>query len=175
MGIVRLASRSVIGAIDRASAVGKIVAELPKVGARAVDVSVLGKPDVLDSTAAPVRGKGALAAIGKSAQWLGETRTFENPNVGQLAGAGTLAEVLASSPSTSLVGALVMQGIPQQDALTLAACLAEGKILLLVGVADRTVGERVRSLLDRNGVTALAYYSGRPYGTAFHGTGPGLR
>jgi hypothetical protein len=86
-----------------------------------------------------------------------------------------LANVLASSPSTSPVGALVMQGIPQQDALTFAGHLGAGKILLLVGVADRTVGERVRSLLDRNGVKALAYYSGRPYGTAFHGTGPGLR
>jgi hypothetical protein len=175
MGIVRLASRAVVGAIDRASDVGKIVAELPKVGARAVDVSVLGKPEALDSTAAPVRGKGALGAIGKSAEWLVEPRIFENPNVGKLVGAGSLAEVLANSPSTSVVGALVMQGMPQPDALTFAAGLGEGKLLLLIGVADRTVGERVRSLLDRNGATAVAYYSGRPYGTAFHGTGPGLR
>jgi hypothetical protein len=68
-----------------------------------------------------------------------------------------------------------MQGIPQHDARTYADLLGAGQILLLVGVADRTQGERVRGLFDRNGVQAIAYYAGRPYGTAYHGTGPGLR
>jgi hypothetical protein len=68
-----------------------------------------------------------------------------------------------------------MQGIPQRDALIYADLLQEGKILLLVGVADRTMGERVRSLLNQLGGHYVTYYAGRPYGTAFHGSGPGLR
>ena len=68
-----------------------------------------------------------------------------------------------------------MQGIPQREALVLAEQLKAGKILVLVGVADRTMGERIHALLGRHGAQTIAYFSGRPYGTAFHGTGPGLR
>jgi hypothetical protein len=32
----------------------------------------------------------------------------------------------------------------------------------------------VRVVLDRHGGPSIAYYAGRPYGTAFHGAGPGL-
>ncbi len=175
MSMMRLASRSVVGAADRAGDVARIVADLAKLGVRPVDVSVLAKPEALDASAAPTRGKGPLGALGKNAEWLGEPQTLEKEGVGKLVGTGPLATVLATSPSTSPVGALVMQGIPQQDAVGYARLLGEGKILVFVGVADRTMGERVRVLLDRNGVQSIAYYSGRPYGTAFHGTGPGLR
>jgi hypothetical protein len=165
----------VIGAARQASEVGKVIAELPKHGVRPVDVSVLAKPETLDQTAAAQRGRGPLAAIGKAADWLVVSQTIERPEFGKLVGAGPLVDVLATSPSTSPVGALVMQGIPQHDARTYADLLGAGQILLLVGVADRTQGERVRGLFDRNGVQAIAYYAGRPYGTAYHGTGPGLR
>ena len=175
MGLIRLASRAVVGVVDRASDAGSIVAELSKAGIRAVDVSVLAKPDVLEATAAAARGRGPLAALGKSASWLTQPRSFEKPDVGKLVGTGPLAEVLAGSPSSSPTGALVMQGIPQREALVLAEQLKAGKILVLVGVADRTMGERIHALLGRHGAQTIAYFSGRPYGTAFHGTGPGLR
>jgi hypothetical protein len=165
----------VVGVVDRASDAGSIVAELSKAGIRAVDVSVLAKPDVLEATAAAARGRGPLAALGKSASWLTQPRSFEKPDVGKLVGTGPLAEVLAGSPSSSPTGALVMQGIPQREALVLAEQLKAGKILVLVGVADRTMGERIHALLGRHGAQTIAYFSGRPYGTAFHGTGPGLR
>ena len=100
---------------------------------------------------------------------------IEKPEIGRLVGAGPLAHVLVNSASISPVGALVMQGIPQQDAVTFAELLVRGNALILVGVVDRTMAERVRSVLERVGSEKVAYYSGRPYGTAFHGTGPGLR
>lgn len=175
MVLVRLASRAVIATVDKASSVSKMIAELAKAGVRAVDVSLVARPDVLESTAAPRRGRGPLGAVGKGSDWLLDPRQLEKPGPGPLVGAGPLGTVLASSPSTSVVGALVMQGIPQRDALTLAGLLEAGKILLLCGVVDRTMGERVRAILDQNGAASVAYYSGRPYGTAFHGTGPGLR
>jgi hypothetical protein len=173
--MVRLASRVVIGACDRADSVGKILTDLSKGGVRAVDVSLLGKAETFASTASATRGKGVLGAIGKSADWLGEGRQVEVSGFGAVIGAGTLSEVLAASPNTSPVGALVMQGVPQRDALTVADLLSTGKILVLVGVVDRTMGERVRAIMSRNAASSIGYYSGRPYGTAFHGTGPGLR
>jgi hypothetical protein len=173
--LVRLASRAVLGVVDQAGVAGKLVGELPRAGIRPVDVSVAAKPANLDSTAAASRGKGALGPLGKSAAWLVDARQIDRADLGPVAAAGPLGEVLASSPSTSLVGALVMQGIPQHDAVTYLDAFQAGKVLVLVGVADRTVGERVRALFERNGVQTVAYYSGRPYGTAFHGTGPGLR
>ena len=77
--------------------------------------------------------------------------------------------------SNSPIGALVMYGIPQRDARIYAEGLAAGKIVVLVGVVDRTVGERVRALLVGAGGDLVTYHAGRPYGTAFHGSGPGLR
>jgi|GEM_PF-5105658 len=175
MGLVRLASRTVLGAADRAIDVAKVIPELAKLGIRPNEVSILAKPDALESAPALPRGKGALAALGKSANWFVEVGAVERAGIGPLIGAGPLASVLTSSPSTSPVGALVMQGVPQANALTYAEQLQAGKILLVVGVADRTMGERVRVCLDRNAVQGLSYHAGRPYGTAFHGTGPGLR
>jgi hypothetical protein len=175
MVMVRLASRAVIGASDRADDLAKILTDLSKIGVNAVNVSLLGKADTFGSTAAANRGKGPLGAIGKVAGWLSDPRQVDVTGFGPMLGAGALAEVLAGSPNTSPVGALVMQGVPQRDALIVAELLTSGKILILVGVVDRTMGERVRSILTRNGASSIAYYSGRPYGTAFHGTGPGLR
>ena len=175
MGMVRLASRAIIGTFDGTGAVSKALAELAKIGVHPVDVSLVAKSSTIDATPAAKRGRGPLGAVGPGANWLVDQKAFEKPELGKLVGAGPLADVLASSPSTSPVGALVMQGIPQHDALTFSSLLAEGKVLLLIGVVDRTMGERVRAVLDRAGSGSLAYYSGRPYGTAFHGTGPGLR
>jgi hypothetical protein len=175
MVMVRLASRAVIGACDRADNVAKILMDLRKNGVRSVDVSILGKAATFDSTAAANRSRGTLGAIGKGSDWLSDPRKVDVTGFGSLLGAGGLSEVLAGSPNTSPVGALVMQGVPQRDALTVADLLADGKILILIGVADRTMGERVRGILSRNGASSIGYYSGRPYGTAFHGTGPGLR
>jgi hypothetical protein len=175
MAMVRLASRAVVGTFDGAAALSAAFAELGKIGVHPVDVSVVAKLATVDATPAAKRGRGALGAIGAGANWLVSQRTFERSDLGKLVGAGPLADVLASSPSTSPVGALVMQGIPQPDALKFSGLLSEGKVLVLVGVVDRIMGERVRGVLDRAGSGTVAYYSGRPYGTAFHGTGPGLR
>ena len=175
MGLLRLASRTVMGDTERASDLAKVIPELAKLGVRSADVSLLARLDALEKSPAQPRGKGPLAALGKGASWLVEVQTVERPGTPSLIGAGALGAVLASSPNTSLVGAMVMQGIPQSDATTYAGQVGDGKILLIVGVADRTLGERVRGLLDRSGVQAVSYYAGRPYGTAFHGTGPGLR
>ncbi len=175
MVMVRLASRAVIGTADKASDVAKALSDLAKADVRPIDVSLVAKPDVLESTAVQSRTKGALGGLGMAARWLVEHHEIEKPGVGKIVGAGPLASALAKSPTTSPVGALVMQGIPQHDAATFATALAAGKILVLCGVADRTMGERIRAILDRDGLTSIAYYSGRPYGTAFHGTGPGLR
>jgi hypothetical protein len=173
--LVRLASRAVIGAFDRPADVGKALAGLAKSRVQPVNVSLLGNPQVLGASPPAGPGKGPLAALGKSGEWLGETRRSDEPGFGTLLGTGILASVLAESPNTSPVGVLVMQGVPQRDALTYADLLRDGKLLLFVDVADRTVGERVRGILSNSGATAVAYYSGRPYGTAYHGTGPGLR
>lgn len=175
MGLLRLASRTVMGDTDRASDLAKVIPELSKLGVRPADVSLLAKTDALETSPAQPRGKGPLAALGKNASWFVEIQSVTRPGTPPFIGAGPLASVLASSPNTSLIGAMVMQGIPQSDAATYSKQVAEGKILLIVGVADRTVGERVRVLLDRSGIQAVSYYAGRPYGTAFHGTGPGLR
>jgi len=175
MGLVRLASRAVIGSFDRASDLDKVLIDLQKLGVRSVDVSIISKADVLESTAASQRGKGPLAAIGKNASWLSEPQTVERAGIGSLAVAGSLGDVMATSLNTSPTGAIVMQGIPQRDALIYSGILQEGKILVLVGVADRTVGERVRLVFDHQGGQTISYYAGRPYGTAFHGAGPGLR
>ncbi len=175
MSFVRLASRAVIGAFERTSDVENLILDLQRLGVRAVDVSVLGKTDVASTISVPERRRGLLGALGKKDNWLGEARTLDEPIVGKVTGTGPLVEILGSSPSTSPTGALVMQGIPQRDALVYADLLAASKILVLVGVADRTVGERVRSALERHGAQAIAYYAGRPYGTSFHGVGPGLR
>jgi hypothetical protein len=175
MGMVRLASRAVIGTFADTGSISKTVAELAKIGVNPVDVSVVAKADSLDAFQVPRRGRGPLGLLGLRGNWLLEPKLFEKPDFGKLVGNGPLAEALVSSPSTSPVGALVMQGIPQQDALTFAELLAGGKVLVLVGVVDRTMGERVRTVFEGVGSEKVAYYSGRPYGTAFHGTGPGLR
>jgi hypothetical protein len=175
MVLVRLASRSVVATVDSARVVSQILEDLSKAGVKPTDVSLLAKAGVVESTAAARPGRGPLASLGKAASWLLDPRQFDRPGSGQLLGAGSVADVLANSPSTSVTGALVMQGIPQHEAATFAARLDEGKIILLCGVADRTMGERVRAILTRLGASAIGYYSGRPYGTAFHGTGPGLR
>lgn len=175
MGLVRLANRSVIGAAERASDVAKALPELAKLGIQPVDVSILAKPEAIEANPAPSRGKGELAALGKGANWLVAAVSIARSESGELVGAGPLGSILSTSPSTSPTGALVMQGIPQREAAIYTEHLLAGKVLVMVGVADRVVGERVRSLLDRSGVESLTYYAGRPYGTAFHGTGPGLR
>lgn len=175
MVLVRLASRVVIGACDRATDVVAAIADLNQNGVRSIDVSVLGKAETYESTASPTRGGGFVGAIGKVANWLHEPRKVSVTELGDLVGAGVLLEVLAASPNTSPVGALVMQGVPQRDALAIAGLLTKGKIIILVGVADRVMGERVRAILIRHGGSSVGYFSGRPYGTAFHGTGPGLR
>jgi hypothetical protein len=175
MVLVRLASRAVLGAFDRAAELGTALPELTMSGIRSVNVSVLAKAEVFEATQLAGRGRGPLAAVGKGAEWLGAPRRNDEPGFGALLGTGVLSEVLADSPNTSPIGALVMQGVPQRDALTYADLLKAGKIIVLVDVADRTMGERVRGILSRNGASAVAYFSGRPYGTAFHGTGPGLR
>ena len=175
MVLVRLASRAVIATVDRAVDVSTIVGDLAKSGVRAVDVSFISKAETIEATAAATRSRGTLGALGKGSNWLIDPLQFEKAGLGLLIGAGPVASVLAQSPSSSLGGALVMQGIPPGDAVTFEGLLKNGKILVLCGVADRTMGERVRSVFDRNGASSIAYYSGRPYGTAFHGTGPGLR
>ncbi len=175
MGLVRLASRAVVAAFERTADVESAALDLQKLGVRAVDVSVLGKAEIMPRIVVPERRGGLLGVFGRTSSWLGETRTFSREDTGTLTGVGPLAEVLDSSPSTSPTGALVMQGIPQRDALIYSDLLASGKIIVLVGVADRKVGERIRGVLERHGGQAVAYYAGRPYGTAFHGVGPGLR
>ena len=175
MSLVRLASRAVIGVFDRASDLQPILPDLAKLNVPSVSVSVIGQPEAFEATASSSRGRGPVGAIGKSADWLSDAQSIDKEPAGKLVGAGPLAEALARSPSTSPVGAMVMQGIPQRDALIYADQLAARKILLLVGVADRTMGERVHAMLVRHAVGACVYYAGRPYGTAFHGTGPGLR
>jgi hypothetical protein len=173
--LVRLASRAVIGAFDRAADVGKALSELAKSNIQPVNVSLIGKAESFPTNLPVARGKGRFGALGKSSEWLGRPRRDDKPGFGTLLGTGVLADVLAESPNTSPVGALVMQGIPQRDAVTYADLLRDSKLLLFVDVADRTVGERVRGILSNSGATAVTYYSGRPYGTAYHGTGPGLR
>jgi hypothetical protein len=175
MGLIRLASRAVIGAFERTSDVENVMLDLQRLGVRAVDVSVLGKSETIPAIVVPLRGPGLFGVFGKKGNWLGEPRILEELGVGQLTGVGPLAEILSTSPSTSPTGALVMQGIPQRDALVYADLLKAGKIIVLIGVADRKVGERVRGALERHGGQSIAYYAGRPYGTAFHGVGPGLR
>jgi hypothetical protein len=175
MALVRLASRVVIGAFERANDVGRALPELAKGGIKPVNVSLLAPVKTIESAQSTERGSGPLAPLGKYATWLGEARRFDRPAVGGLLGTGVLAEVLAESPNTSPTGALVMQGVPQRDASTYVDLLASGKILAFVDVADRTMGERVRGILSKSGAAAVAYHSGRPYGTAYHGTGPGLR
>jgi hypothetical protein len=175
MGIVRLASRAVVGTFANSGAVTKSFPDLAKIGVNPVDVSIVSKGDTVDAFQVPRRGRWTLGILGRRANWRLEPMLFEKPEIGRLVGAGPLAHVLVNSASTSPVGALVMQGIPQQDALTFAELLARGNALILVGVVDRTMAERVRSVLERVGSAKVAYYSGRPYGTAFHGTGPGLR
>jgi hypothetical protein len=174
MGLVRLASRAVIGAFDRAADLDKVLNDLQRLGVRSVDVSIAAKAEALEATGAAQRGKGPFAVLGKNANWLSEPLRLDRSGIGALAVAGPLADVLAVSPNTSPIGAMVMQGIPQRDALIYNGLLQEGKILVLVGVADRMMGERVRVVLDRHGGQSIAYYAGRPYGTAFHGAGPGL-
>jgi hypothetical protein len=173
--LVRLASRAVIGAFDQPAEVAKMLPELAKAGIRSVNVSLLAKGETLNLAATPGRGKFWLAILGMSTDWLAKPARIDAQGFGALVGSGVLAQVLAESPNTSPVGALVMQGVPQRDALTFVDLLSGGKIIVLVDVADRTMGERVRGILSKNGATAVAYFSGRPYGTAFHGTGPGLR
>ncbi len=175
MGLVRLASRAVIAAFERVTDVENAALDLQKLGVRAIDVSVLGKTEVVPRIVVPERRGGLFGIFGRKGSWLGESRILERAGVGKLTGIGPLTEVLEASPSTSLTGALVMQGIPQLDALVYADLLSSGKIIVLVGVADRKVGERIREVLERHGGQAVAYYAGRPYGTAFHGVGPGLR
>ncbi|HEX5418254.1 MAG TPA: hypothetical protein VFZ25_21575 [Chloroflexota bacterium] len=175
MGLLRLASRTVMGDTERASDLARVIPELSKLHVQPADVSLLCRSDTLETSPAQPRGKGSLAALGKGGSWLVEVQSVERPGLPPLIGAGPLASVLASSPNTSLVGAMVMQGIPQSDATTYANQVGAGRILLMIGVADRTLGERVRGLLERSGVQAVSYYAGRPYGTAYHGTGPGLR
>jgi hypothetical protein len=164
----------VIGAFDRAAAVGQVLSQLERQGILAVDVSVLAPAAALAASGDAPRGSGPLGGLGRAARWLGAPRELERAGVGKLTGTGALAEVLGQSPTTSPVGAIVMQGVPQRDAVVYADLLAGGKILLLVGVADRTLGERVRSLLEAAGAEHARYYAGRPYGTAYHGSGPGL-
>jgi hypothetical protein len=175
MAMVRLASRAIIGTFDGTGNISKTIVELGKIGVHPVDVSLVAKSSTIDATPAAKRGRGPLGAVGSGANWLVDPKAFDKPDFGKLLGAGPLADVLSRSPSTSPVGALVMQGIPQHDAKTFSDLLGQGKVLILIGVVDRTMGERVRAVLDRAGSGSLAYYSGRPYGTAFHGTGPGLR
>ena len=175
MAMVRLASRAIIGTFDSTGDVSKTIADLGKIGVHPVDVSLVAKSSAIQATPDAKRGRGILGAMGPGANWLVDQKSFDRAEFGPLLGAGPLADVLANSPSTSPVGALVMQGIPQNDALTFSNLLAQGKILVLIGVVDRTMGERVRTVLERAGGGSVAYYSGRPYGTAFHGTGPGLR
>lgn len=175
MGLVRLASRSVIAAFEQSSDVESVALDLQKLGVRAVDVSVLAKSDALPSIVVPERRGGLFGVFGRTSNWLSEARSVECHDVGTLTAIGPLAEILDSSPSTSSTGALVMQGIPQRDAVIYTDLLKSGKIVVLVGVADRKVGERVRAVFERHGGQAVAYHAGRPYGTAFHGVGPGLR
>jgi hypothetical protein len=175
MVLVRLASRAVIAAFEGVPEVAMALPELDKSGIKPVNVSLLATAKTLESSPSVGRGKGPLAPLGKWADWLGEARRIERAKPEALIGSGVLAGVLSDSPNTSPAGALVMQGVPRHDAVTYVDLLASGKILALVDVADRTMGERVRGILSRNGAAAVAYYSGRPYGTAFHGTGPGLR
>jgi len=175
MRLIRIASRAVIGAFERASDVENLIPELQRLGVRALDVSVLGNSEVVQAITATERSRGLAGLFGKKENWLGQPQNLEAAGVGKMLGTGPLAQILSSSPSTSPTGALVMQGIPQRDALVYSDLLKEGKIILLVGVADRRLGERVRAAFDRAGAQAIAYYAGRPYGTAFHGVGPGLR
>src|SRR5689334_7643826 len=109
MVMVRLASRSVIGTAEKASDVAKVLPDLAKAGLHPVDVSLLAKPESLEPPAGQARSKGVLGGIGKPAQWLVDQQEIEKPGVGKLVGAGPLVNALARSPSTSPVGALVMQ------------------------------------------------------------------
>ncbi|HVC33499.1 MAG TPA: hypothetical protein VNL16_08310 [Chloroflexota bacterium] len=175
MRLIRLASRAVIGAFDRTSDVENLLVDLQRLGVRGLDVSVVGKVEVVATLTVPERRRGILGALGKKGNWLGELKTLDEGSVGKLTASGPLGEILASSPSTSPTGALVMQGIPQRDALIYSDLLKAGKVLVLVGVADRTVGERIRAAFDHHSAQSISYYAGRPYGTAYHGVGPGLQ
>lgn len=171
----RLASRSVIGLYDGAADVESAILDLAQQGVRPVDVSVLAQSEALDKKPATHRGKGVLAKLGKASSWLPEGRTLESPAAGSLVGVGALATVLAQSPRTSSSGALVMQGIPLRDAKAYVDAISASQIVVLVGVADHTAAERVRTILGKHGASLVDYFAGRPYGTAYHGVGPGLR
>jgi hypothetical protein len=82
MVLVRLASRAVIGAFDRAGDVGKAIPELSKGGIRSVNVSLLAKAELLAAAPTTGSGKGALAAVGKGADWLGPARGVEKSGFG---------------------------------------------------------------------------------------------
>jgi hypothetical protein len=184
--VVRLASRLVAatfaGPADTARALDGLRAA--RIGREQVSLLLRPGPEGVtpdarqDAGTPSLRSEPALSvakgqALATSAAWLGGLSTAEARGLGPVTGSEALIGPILGHAQGQVAAALEALGLPGQAARAYEEQLREGRVVVVVAVPDRTVGEQVRRILAHCEAGDLAHYPGRLYGTAYHGAGPG--
>jgi len=176
--VVRLTSRALAGTFEDPADAARAIEGLREAHVEPDQVSVLlrSEPPPAEpggrerETATRSRGLGALAP---AVHWLGGLVSAEAAGLGRVVGAGAALDALAGGAQGSLVGALEGLGLPLWGARSYQEQVRQGRVLVVVAVPDRTVAEQTRRVLADYGAVETFYFTGRLYGTAYHGAGPG--
>lgn len=177
--MARLAERAVVGVFDAPASAVRAIEALRSARLDAEQVSVAARLAPAGAPPASASGRDAerptswLDALRPACGWLGGASTVEATGLGQVVGAGPLLARLAGPARGQALVALEDLGVAHQDALRYVERLEQGGGLMVVGVPDRVVAEQARHLLSGAGAVEATYFIGRPYGTAYHGAGPG--
>lgn len=165
-----MAGKTVVGVFNDMQSAQEAVREIRRLGLPAEKISVLANRDAAgaqDSEAMTDADKGSDvvadagigAALGSIGGLLLGFAAFAIPGLGAVVAAGPIFAALGGAGvgavAGGVIGALNEVGVPQEEAQGYQEDVRGGRVLVVVQ-SDEAAAERVREILDRNGVAEAA-------------------
>ena len=120
----------------------------------------------LDTPEAATGGAVTGGVLGGVAGFLVGISALVIPGIGPIVGGGILLSTLAGAGigavAGGLVGALVEQGVPEEDARSYERHVGEGRTLVTVGAASGTQASEAERILSDHGGTSVRSYRRNP-------------
>lgn len=165
-----MAGKTVVGVFDNMQSAREAVEEIHRLGLPTGKISLLANRDAAgarntgrltdaDIGADVVADAGIGAALGSIGGLLLGFAAFAIPGIGPVVAAGPLFTTLGGAGlgavAGGIIGALNEAGVPREEARSYQDDVRAGCILLVVQT-DEAAAERVREILDRNGLAQRA-------------------
>lgn len=175
--VERDVARSVVGVVDDAEGVQRVLAQLSELGITSEQISVMmrdgGMGEIETSTqqsrvtAGAATGAAFGGLLGGLAGWMIAIGALAVPGVvvpgvGLVFGAGTLASLLTGlavgAAAGGIVGALLGLGVPEEEAREYERHVARGRALITVHTPSSEDPLRVAQILQANGAYDVRLY-----------------